>query len=74
MTQRESLDLVRKLLQAGSEDELWQLVSLQLAAVDGTFFGTAEASARQLEREGRPAIAAALRNLTGRMLRMKTLI
>jgi hypothetical protein len=51
-----------------------QLVSLYLPSVDATFFQTAEAAARQLEREDKPAIAAALRDLTDRMLRMKTLI
>ena len=74
MTRQEALDLVRELLQAKDEDVLMQLVSLNLPMLDGTFFGMAEASARQLEREGKPAIAEALRGLTSRMLRMKTLI
>jgi hypothetical protein len=74
MTQQEALDLIRKLLKAKDQDELMKLVSLYLPTVDATFFQTAEAAARQLERENKPAIATALRELTDRMLRMKTLI
>lgn len=74
MTQQEAVDAIRKLLKAKDEDELMQLVGLYLPAVDATFFQTAEAVARQLEREGKPTIAASLRGLTDRMLRMKTLI
>lgn len=74
MTQEEALDLIRKLLKAGDEAELMRLVSLHLPAVDGTFFTTAEAAIRRLEQDGKTAAAAALRELTGRMLRMKTLI
>ncbi len=74
MTQQEALDLVRQLLKAKDEGELMQLVSLNLASLDGTFFSTADAAARQLERDGKPSAANALRGLTDRMLRMKTLI
>lgn len=74
MTQQEALDLIRQLLKARSDEELLQLVSLNLPAVDGVFFSTAEASARALELEGKPVVASALRGLTDRMLRMKTLI
>ncbi len=74
MTQQESLDLTRQLLKARDHDELVRIVALHLSAVDGTFFKTAEASAQQLEHEGKPAIAAALRDLCSQMLRMKTLI
>jgi hypothetical protein len=74
VTQQEAVDAIRKLLKAKDEDELMQLVGLYLPAVDATFFQTAEAVARQLEREGKPTIAASLRGLTDRMLRMKTLI
>jgi len=74
MTQQEAVDLIRQLLKAQDEAELMQLVSLNLPVVDGTFFGTAEALVRQLEREGKMGAATALRSLSDRMLRMKTLI
>jgi beta-xylosidase len=74
MTQQEALDLIKKLLKAKDEDELVQLVSLHLSSVDGVFFSTADAAVRQLERDGKAGAANALRALTDRMLRMKTLI
>jgi hypothetical protein len=74
MTQDEAVDLIRQLLRAQNEAELMKLVSKYLSAVDGTFFTTAEAAAQELERTGKTQIASALRSLTDRMLRMKTLI
>lgn len=74
MTQQEALELVRKMLKAKDEDELMQLISLNLPSLDGVFFSTADAAVRQLERDGKPSAANALRGLTDRMLRMKTLI
>jgi hypothetical protein len=74
MTQQEAVDLVRRLLTASDEDVLAALVSRHLPDLDGTFFRTAEAAARQLESEGKKPIAASLRSLSDRMLRMKTLI
>ena len=74
MDQSEALELVRRLLKAEDEDELMKLVGLYLPAIDGTFFGVTAAAAQQLEREGKPTVAEALRRLTDRMLRMKTLI
>jgi len=74
MNETEALALIRQMLRAESETELMQIVSLNLSAVDGTFFSAAEASARQLDREGKPSAATALRGLADRMLRMKTLI
>lgn len=74
MTQQEALDLIRQLLKAKDEAELMQLVSLNLPVVDGTFFSTAEAAIRQLERDGKQQAAVALRSLSDRLLRMKTLI
>jgi len=74
MTQQESLNLTRQLLKARDHDELARLMALHLSTVDGTFFKTAEAVARQLEHEGKPSIATALRNVSSQMLRMKTLI
>ena len=74
MTHDEALDLVRQLLTSPDETRLMQLVSLHLPAMDSVFFSTAEASVTQLEREGKPSIAAALRALTDRALRLKTLI
>ncbi len=66
--------LVRKFLKAKDDDELMQLVSLHLSSLDGVFFSTADAAVRQLERDGKTGAANALRGLTDRMLRMKTLI
>lgn len=74
MTEQQALELVRALLKAKSDAELMQLVSLNLPSLDGTYFGTAEAAARRLERDGKVGTATALRGLTDRMLRMKTLI
>lgn len=74
MTQQEALALIRQLLKARDEAELMQLVSLNLPVVDGVFFGTVEAAVRQLERDGKSSAAVALRGLSDRMLRMKTLI
>ena len=74
MTQQEALELIKKLLKAQDEDELVQLVSLHLSSLDGVFFSTADAAVRQLERDGKTGAAHALRGLTDRMLRMKTLI
>lgn len=74
MTQQEALELIRKLLKAQDEREVLQLVGLHLPTLDGTFFSTAEAAVRQLERDGKTGAAAALRSLTDRMLTMKTLI
>ncbi len=74
MTREEALDLVRRLLKASGDEELAGLIALNLPGLDGTFFSTAEAAASQLEREGKPRIAGALRALTDQLLRMKTLI
>ena len=74
MTREEALDLIRKLLKAKDERELVRLVSTNLPLVDGAFFQTAEASIQQLVKEGKPEAANALRSLSDRMLRMKTLI
>lgn len=74
MTQQEALDLIKQLLRAQDDEQLMQLVSLHLPSVDGTFFSTADAAVRQLERDGKTGTATALRGLTDRMLRMKTLI
>lgn len=74
MTQQEALDLIRQFLRAKDEAELMQLVSLNLPAVDGTFFSTAEAAIRQLEGDGKQSAAVSLRALSDRLLRMKTLI
>lgn len=74
MTEQQALDLVRALLKAKDEQAVTQLVSLNLPALDGVFFSTAEAAARRLELDGKASAAVALRGLTDRMLRMKTLI
>jgi hypothetical protein len=74
MTEQQALELVRSLLKAKDETEVTRLVSLNLPALDGTFFSTAEAAARRLELDGKTSAATALRQLTDRMLRMKTLI
>jgi hypothetical protein len=74
MTQQEALDLIKKLLKAANEEELMALVSLHLSSLDATFFSTADAAVRRLELDGKPSAAQALRGLTDRMLRMKTLI
>lgn len=74
MTQQEALDLIKELLRAEDDEQLMQLVSLHLPSVDGTFFSTADAAVRRLEHDGKAVPANALRGLTDRMLRMKTLI
>ncbi len=74
MTEQQALDLIRALLKAPNEPEVTRLVSQNLPSLDGTFFTTAEAAARRLELDGKAPAATALRSLTDRMLRMKTLI
>jgi len=74
MPKHEAVDLIKKLMKAKNDDELLQLVSLHLSSLDGVFFSTADAAVRQLERDGKVGAANALRGLTDRMLRMKTLI
>ena len=74
MTEQQALELVRSLLKAKDDSELMQLVILNLSSLDGVYFSTAEAAARRLEKDGKASSAAALRLLTDRMLRMKTLI
>ncbi|OQA40840.1 MAG: hypothetical protein BWY52_02760 [Chloroflexi bacterium ADurb.Bin325] len=74
MTEQQALELVRALLKARDESEVTRLVGQSLPALDGAFFTTAEAAARRLELDGKAAAATALRSLTDRMLRMKTLI
>jgi hypothetical protein len=74
MTEQQALELVRALLKARDEQELTRLISLNLPSLDGVFFSTAEAAARRLELDGKQPAAVALRGLTDRMLRMKTLI
>ena len=49
-------------------------MAASLPNIDANFFSTAESAARQLESEGKPAIANALRSLGARMLQMKLLI
>lgn len=74
MTEVQALELVRQLLRAPDDDALMHLVSRSLPLIDGAFFKVAEASAQQLEREEKLSAARALRGLSDRMLRMKTLI
>ncbi|MBM4459834.1 MAG: hypothetical protein FJ011_19075 [Chloroflexi bacterium] len=74
MTEKEALELVKKLLRAADEEALMRLVSASLPVIDAEFFRVAAAAASQLERDGRADASHALRNLTDRMLRMKTLI
>jgi hypothetical protein len=74
MTEEEALELVKKLLKAADEEAVMRLVSASLPAVDAVFFRVAAAAASQLERDGRAGAGQALRSLTDRMLRMKTLI
>ncbi len=74
MTEMESVELIRDLLKARDESALMKLVNRRLQEIDGTFFAVVEWSVQELEREGKPEMARALRGLSGRMLRMKTLI
>jgi hypothetical protein len=74
MTEQQALDLVKSLLKAQDENEVTRLVSVSLPVIDGVFFSTAEAAARRLELDGKAGAATALRGLTDRMLRMKTMI
>jgi len=74
MTEQQALDLIRALLKAPNEPEVTVEGACFLPSLDGTFFTTAEAAARRLELDGKAPAATALRSLTDRMLRMKTLI
>jgi hypothetical protein len=74
MTDEDALDLIRTLLKAPNEEQLMQTLSLHLPLLDSTFFGVAEASIAQLQRDGKPSAATSLRSLTDCALRLKTLI
>ncbi len=74
MTNQEALALIRQFLRAPNEEELTQLVSSSLPHLDGNFFHVLNLSVEQLQREGKPQAAEALRGLGDKMLRMKTLI
>ena len=74
MTNQESLELVREILKAPSEEKLEKIVSVNLPRIDGNFFTVLNQSVKQLRREGKPEMADALESLGDRMLRMKTLI
>jgi len=74
MTNQESLELVREILKAPSEEKLEKIVSVNLPRIDGNFFTVLNQSVQQLRRENKPEMAEALESLGDRMLRMKTLI
>lgn len=74
MTNEESLELIRTLLKAPSEDDLMKQVNLNLPRIDGTFYTVLNRSVEQLQREGKPEIAGALTRLGDTILRMRTLI
>ena len=74
VTEEDALELIRTLLKAPDEEQLMQTLSLHLPLLDSTFFGVAEASIAQLDRDGKPGAAVALRSLTDCALRLKTLI
>ncbi|HEY52452.1 MAG TPA: hypothetical protein G4N94_03250 [Caldilineae bacterium] len=74
MTNQEALKLIRQILKAPDDEALEKIVTLNLPAIDGTFFSVLNQSVQQLRREDKPEIAEALESLGDRMLRMKTLI
>jgi hypothetical protein len=74
MTEAEALDLIRSMLKAPSEDELTRIIAHNLPRFDGVFFSVLNHSIEQLKHEGKPQIAAALEQVGGSILRMRTLI
>lgn len=74
MTHQESLELIRRLLKAPSEEALMKEVNLNLPRIDGTFFAVLRESVEQLRRENKPQIADALQRLGDTILKMRTLI
>ncbi|MBV7337594.1 hypothetical protein KFU94_57070 [Chloroflexi bacterium TSY] len=74
MTNDEALELIRTFLKAPNEEELMQQVNQNLPRIDGTFFTVLNRSVEQLQREGKPQIAAALERLGDTIASMRTLI
>ena len=74
MTKEEALELIREMLKAPNTEELNRLIAYNLPRFDGVFFSTLDQSVKQLKHEGKPSIAAALENLGGAILKMRTLI
>jgi hypothetical protein len=74
MTNQEALQLIRQILKAPDDEALEDIVTLNLPALDGTFFSVLNQSVEQLRRENKTEIAEALEGLGDKMLRMRTLI
>lgn len=74
MTSQEALDLIRTFLKAPDDTTLMQEVNLNLPRIDGTFYTVLNQSIEQLQREGKPQIAASLEHLGDTILKMRTLI
>jgi hypothetical protein len=74
MTNQEALELIRTFLKADDEAMLAREVNQNLPRIDGTFYAVLYQSIAQLQREGKPEIAAALERLGDTILRMRTLI
>ena len=74
MTSQEALDLIRTFLKAPDDAALMNEVNLNLPRIDGTFYTVLNQSVEQLQREGKPQIAASLEHLGDTILKMRTLI
>jgi hypothetical protein len=73
MTQDEAVDLIKKLLLAGSPEELQRLIGLNLPRMDHTFFAVL-AEAAEVETARNPAVGARLASLAQTLLPLRTLI
>ncbi|HSR33153.1 MAG TPA: hypothetical protein VLY63_21520 [Anaerolineae bacterium] len=73
MNQHEALALIKKLLQAGSQEDLQSLISIHLPEMDNTFFAVL-IKAAEVESRRNPAVGARLTSLAQVLLPLRTLI
>lgn len=73
MTQEEAIDLIKKLLTAGSQEELQKLIGIYLPQMDNTFFAVLTEAA-EVESARNPAVGARLTALAQTLLPLRTLI
>ncbi len=73
MTDDEAVALIKKLLLAGSREELQKLIAVHLSEMDNTFFALLSEAAR-VESVRNPAVGARLTALARTLLPLRTLI
>lgn len=73
MNQDEAVALIKKLLQAGSQEDLQRLIGIHLPEMDNTFFAVLTKAA-EVESGRNPAVGARLTSLAQVLLPLRTLI